>query len=265
MSILEVKNLSYNFKKNDGPFSAGTKKNIRQNIRQNILKDISFSIEEGSCLGLIGDSGSGKSTLARCIAGLLQPDSGNISILDSHVFPSTENRKSISGKVQLLYQDHTASLNPMMTIRDSLLEGIRARKKTILIMDSLIHSLLNDVGLLPDLLEKFPHQLSGGERQRVALARALSVHPALLVLDEPTSSLDIVTQIQILRLVKSIQRDKNTAVLFISHDIASVIQLCERIAVLYDGCIVECNTTESILANPQHHYTQQVVSLLTTP
>jgi peptide/nickel transport system ATP-binding protein len=137
---------------------------------------------------------------------------------------------------------------------------VRARTRSGNVDDSVIRLLLQRVGLGADMCEKYPRQLSGGERQRVALARSLSVEPALLLLDEPTSSLDAVTQVQILQLIQSIQETVRTAILFISHDIASIVRLCDHIAVLYDGRIVEQGTTASILAHPVHHYTKQIAA-----
>jgi len=218
-------------------------------------------VDEGGCLGLIGDSGGGKSTVARCVAGLTRPDAGAISICGTNVFPEVKNRKRLAGRVQMLYQDHAASFDPMMTVRESLEEGVRVRTHSGAIPGGRIVRMLEEVGLGPDLCDKFPRQLSGGERQRVALARSLSVDPPLLVLDEPTSSLDELTQSTILELIASIQRSKRTAILFISHDISSMARICDRIAVLCGGRIVESGPTASVLAAPEHPYTKRIAAL----
>ncbi len=231
------------------------------NGAKTVLDGVSFSVDEGGCLGLIGDSGGGKSTIARCVAGLMRPDAGRISICGTNVFPDVKNRRMLAGKVQMLYQDHAASFDPIMTVRESLEEGVRVRANGGAIPAGRIVRMLEEVGLGPDMCDKFPRQLSGGERQRVALARSLSVDPPLLVLDEPTSSLDEVTQVKILDLVASMQQAKGTAILFISHDITSIARICDRIAVLCGGRIVESGPTASVLANPSHPYTKRIAEL----
>jgi ABC-type glutathione transport system ATPase component len=239
--------------------------------RTAVIDGISFSIGEGECMGLLGDSGSGKSTIARCVAGLTQPESGSITILGTNVFPSKKMSPHLRGKIQMLYQDHSASLDPMLTIRESLSEAVRMRTVAVegrhtphrrhAVETAFLVQMLQQVGLAGDVLEQRPQSLSGGERQRVALARSLAVDPALLVLDEPTSALDQSTQIQILELLGSIRKHLKTAVLFISHDIDAVAYLCSHIAVLFNGRIVEHDTAESILTHPTHPYTQRIVEL----
>ncbi len=253
MPVLEVKGLSCSFRTNTVQRSGGGMKTV--------LSGVSFSVEERSCLGLIGDSGSGKSTIARCIAGLAMPDDGSICIMGKNVFPNVRNRRAMPGSVQMLFQDHSASLDPVMTVRNTLAEGIRAYAGSETVDDTSIGRLLHRVGLPTDAAEKYPGHLSGGERQRVALARALSVKPALLVLDEPTSSLDAVTQLQILLLIQSVQKTEKTAILFISHDIEAIVRVCDHVAVLYDGRIVEYGATGAILVQPQHPYTQRIAAL----
>jgi peptide/nickel transport system ATP-binding protein len=248
--LLEVKDLRCSFRGQ-----------AREGARKSILDGISFSVAARSCLGLIGDSGSGKSTIARCIAGLENPDAGTISLMGKNVFPNSENRKEFRGMIQMLYQDHSASLDPLMTIQESLAEGVRARTGEKKVEERVIFRLLEEVGLESDVCVKYPRQLSGGERQRIALARSLAVKPALLVLDEPTSALDTVSQLQIIDLIKAAQVANNTAILFISHDIASLVSICDHIAVLYEGRIVEHGETARVLANPSHQYTKRIAAL----
>jgi peptide/nickel transport system ATP-binding protein len=253
MAVLEVKDLMCSFRNGS---AAGFR-----SMKHAVLKGVSFTVEERCSLGLIGDSGSGKSTIARCVAGLTRPEAGTITVMGNNVYPDVRGRRALRGKIQMLFQDHTASLDPVMTVRDTIAEGVRAQTGTTSVDEGIIHRLLLRVGLKAGVGAAYPRQLSGGERQRVALARALSVDPALLVLDEPTSSLDAGTQRQIFQLVESIQEDRHTAILFISHDIASIVRLCDRIAVLFDGRVVEYGPTASILAHPMHAYTKQIAAL----
>ncbi|HEV8538646.1 MAG TPA: ATP-binding cassette domain-containing protein [Bacteroidota bacterium] len=229
---------------------------LHKNVRQ-ILRSVSFTIDEGSTLGLIGESGSGKTTIARCITGLLPPTSGTITFLGTRIFPSNRKRGTFSPAMQLLFQNHTASLDPRLTIRDSLSEGLPGKNGSH--RESTVRTLVSLVELTADVLDRLPHELSGGQRQRIALARALSVSPRLLILDEPTSSLDALTQMQILTMIKTIQRDRNLAILYISHDLMTTAAICDTIAVLHDGTIVENADAEKILREPGHEYTRTVV------
>jgi peptide/nickel transport system ATP-binding protein len=247
MSLLEVTNLSFS------PRSRGFFKRRRKRI----LKDVTFSIDAGLTLGLVGESGSGKTTIARCIAGLLVPDAGMISFSGTNIFPETGNRTSLGPQIQLLFQNHTASLDPMLTIRKSLLEGVAETNAKS--PDGIAERLLRMVELPADVLDRFPHQLSGGQRQRIALARALSVSPRLLILDEPTSALDALTQVQILKMIREVQKQTAAAILYISHDILVTSLVCDRIAVLYEGVIAEVGETKRILQDPQHLYTKRIV------
>jgi peptide/nickel transport system ATP-binding protein len=253
---LEVTNLVCTYTAGSGMLARGR--------RHMVIDHVSFSIGGGECLGLLGDSGSGKSTIARCVAGLAEPESGSIAILGRNVFPCTENRRHSLGAVQMLYQDHAASLDPVLTIRESLCEGldcVRNTHRRNKDHSAALKELVAQVGLTCEMLERYPGSLSGGERQRVALARSLSADPAVLVLDEPTSALDASTQGQILDLIASIQKKRNTAVLFISHDVDAVARLCSHIAVLHRGRIVDHDTAATVLSSPHHPYTQRIVAL----
>jgi peptide/nickel transport system ATP-binding protein len=252
MSVLDVKNLNCSFRDVKGA-PAGARKIV--------LHDVSLSIGEGGCLGLIGDSGSGKSTIARCIAGLTTPDAGTIVVQGTNIFPHMKNRKAMPGAVQMLFQDHTASLDPVMTAGESVAEGVRAHSRMRHADGRELAQLFARVGLDAGCAAKYPAQLSGGERQRVALARALAVHPALLVLDEPTSALDTATQAQILDLLESIRLESRIAILFISHDITAITRICGDVAVLYGGRIVEHGATASVITHPLHDYTKQIVAV----
>ncbi|MGA9365618.1 MAG: ATP-binding cassette domain-containing protein [Bacteroidota bacterium] len=247
MSLLEVTHLSYS-PRSHVFFKGG---------RKRILRDVTFSMDAGLTLGLVGESGSGKTTIGRCIAGLLVPSDGTISFSGTNIFPETGNRANFGPQIQLLFQNHTASLDPKLTVRRSLLEGMT--ETTAESSDEIAERLLKLVELPSDVLDRFPHQLSGGQRQRIALARALSVSPKLLILDEPTSALDALTQIQILKMVREVQKHTSAATLYISHDILMTSLVCDRIAVLYEGVIAEVGETKGILQEPQHLYTKRII------
>jgi peptide/nickel transport system ATP-binding protein len=252
MSLLEIKNLTIVFERAVRLGFSSHKKTVVQNI--------SFSLQEGEALGIIGESGSGKTTLARCIAGLVPPYNGTIEFDGINIFPETKNRETIGSRIQLVFQAYSSSLDPQLTIEAILIEGIKHNNggKTRLTDDA--QRLCSLVGLSDKILNNHPFQLSGGQRQRVALARALSVQPRLLILDEPTSALDVLTQAAILSLIKKIQAEYSLGIIFISHNIANSMFLCDRTAVLHQGSIVEIASTREIEENPSHPYTKHLLS-----
>jgi peptide/nickel transport system ATP-binding protein len=224
MSALEIINLEYR--------AADQRSGVPARA---ILRDVNLVIEKNECVGLIGESGSGKSTFARCIIGLCEPSSGCIRIDAAQVFPVAKGRRKPKRNVQMLFQNHTASLDPLMTVEKSLNEAFPSGRSD----DSTLSALLESVGLPPSFLQRRPGELSGGERQRIALARALAVSPTLLILDEPTASLDVVTQVQILSLLKNIQAASGMGMLFISHDISSAMMIAKRVFKLDDGLVTQ--------------------------
>ncbi|MBI5471362.1 MAG: ABC transporter ATP-binding protein [Ignavibacteriae bacterium] len=230
-ALLHVEHLSYSYHA-AGSFGF-------TNRPKTVLEDISFSLDEFTTLGLLGGSGTGKSTLARCLSGILRPDGGTIQFDGMNVFPHVENRKKIRLGMQMLFQASSASLDPTMKIKESLLEGIEARNGVGDRETESAESLIRAVGMSDDTLHRYPSQLSGGQCQRVALARALSVHPKLLILDEPTSALDIITQQQILVLLKRLQTVHGFSMLLITHDRSIASTFCDRVASLRDGKVVE--------------------------
>lgn len=258
MPVLEITNL-------DIVFERGVRMGFSSH-KKTVLQNITFSLQEGETLGIIGESGSGKTTLARCIAGLVQPKSGIIEFDGINIFPERKNREKIGSNVQLVFQAYSSSLDPQLTIEEILIEGIKHS-------DGINTHLKNDaakelcslVGLSDKVLNNYPFQLSGGQRQRVALARALSVQPRLLILDEPTSALDVVTQAAILSLIKKIQTKYSLGIIFISHNIGNSMFLCDRTAVLHQGSIVEIGPTREIEKNPSHPYTKHLLSTSRLP
>lgn len=232
------------------------------------LKDISFVIGEGECLGLVGESGSGKSTLAKLILGLEKPEQGSV-ILNGIKFNALNKRaiRDARKHVQVVFQDPTASLNPRLPIWKSVIESLENYPEVIPdFLREIRHSkrdtaaaLLNIVGLNNEMLDRYPYQLSGGQRQRIAIARGLSLQPKLLICDEPTSSLDVSIQSQILNLLKELKDKLNISYLFISHDIASVRFMSDRIAVLKDGRLVDLFPSKEIFNSNRHPYTQNMV------
>lgn len=206
-----------------------------------ILDNITLSLEAGHSLGIVGESGSGKSILAKSIAGFVRPCAGSMTFDGVNIFPSISNRTLIGTDIQLVFQSYGATLDPLMRVNDIILEGIRAQRKNIepSIEDSKAADLCASVGLPFELLNNFPHQLSGGQKQRIAIARALSVQPKLLILDEPTTALDVLTQNQVVSLIKDIRDRQHLSILFISHDIEVCQYVSDTIVVMHNGTLAK--------------------------
>ncbi|WP_199615149.1 ABC transporter ATP-binding protein [Paenibacillus alkalitolerans] len=231
------------------------------------LTDVSFTVERGECLGIVGESGSGKSTLAKLILGLEKPDAGEI-FLNGRPFHRLKGRelRRARKQVQVVFQDPGASLNPKLPIWKSVVEPLENYPEvrppflgeSVRSKRDMAAILLNQVGLDKELSDRYPHQLSGGQKQRVAIARGISLHPDLLLCDEPTSSLDVSVQAQILNLLKELKEKYRLSYLFISHDIASVRFLCDRIAVLQKGRLVDLFGTDELFSDERHAYTREL-------
>jgi peptide/nickel transport system ATP-binding protein len=219
------------------------------------LDEVSFTLFEGECFALVGGSGSGKTSLAKIIAGLTDFDSGEILFKDQQLFLSS--RKARAGMVQLIFQDPYYSLNPKLTILEILEESLQYTRGK---HERVIADMLEKVGLSMNILHRFPHEFSGGQRQRIAIARALLLKPQLLICDEPTSALDVSIQSQILNLLKSLQQEYHLSILFITHNFSVVSYLADRVGVMDKGRLLEINTIESILDNPQHNYTKALLA-----
>jgi peptide/nickel transport system ATP-binding protein len=239
-----------------------------------VLRDVQIEIQRGEVLGLVGQSGSGKSTLAMAILGLLDKKraqaEGNIRFQDSDLLQLSERElRALRGRaVALVLQSPLSSLNPALKIRTQLKEAWRAHASgTSVDCANAIRASLQSVSLPTDdeFLRKYPSQMSVGQAQRVLIAMAVMHRPALLIADEATSALDVITQSEILALFRELNRSTGMAILYISHDLASVAGICDRIAILHEGEIVECGATEQIFASPKHAYTQRLMGAIPRP
>ena len=230
------------------------------------LDNVSFSIFEGESFGLVGESGSGKSTIAKIISGLLPPSKGEVKFENTSLFdPKNKLKiKKFRGQIQMIFQDPYSSLNPRFNIKDIISEPIKFFQKNIdhYSLDQNVNDLIDIVGISRTSLERFPHEFSGGQRQRISIARALATKPRLLICDEPTSALDVTIQAQVLNLLKDLQEQLNLTILFISHDLPVIRQMCDRVAILKKGYICEINQTESIFNNPKNLYTKELLRLM---
>lgn len=231
--------------------------------RTHALKGVSFHIAPGESVGLVGESGSGKSTLGRCVVGLETPTTGKIKIdgIDAHNFEALQpdDRAYLRRTVQMVFQDPYSTLNPRHSVGKTLAESLRVGQFSG-DMNVTIARLLTEVGLTADYAKRRPAQLSGGERQRIAIARALAVSPRLLVCDEPVSALDVSVQAQMLNLFKDLKAARGLSFLFITHDLAVVRQIADRILVLYLGEVVEEGSVDQVLSEPQHPYTKRLIA-----
>jgi oligopeptide/dipeptide ABC transporter ATP-binding protein len=258
MTLLEVKNLKKYYPLKKSIFSK------HEYIKA--VDSVSFTIKKGETLGLVGESGCGKSTIAKLIVNLEHPTDGRIKLLDDDISKITfKKRKDICKKYQMIFQDPYSSLNPKKNIYSILDEilllftNLNKEKRFEKIVD-----LMEMVGLTEQQLNKFPHQFSGGQKQRIAIARALAVEPELIIADEPVSALDVSIQAQIINLLIDIQKKTNISYLFISHDLAVIENICDRIMVMYLGKIIEVADSETLINNPKHPYTKTLLSAVPT-
>jgi oligopeptide transport system ATP-binding protein len=228
---------------------------------------VSFSIAPGELLGLVGESGSGKSTVANCVIRLLEPTGGTIRLNGRDITHlSRRAMRPLRRDLHMVFQDPYSSLDPRMTCGQIVGEPLRVQRVARgTALDRKVSKLFDTVGLRDELRFRYPHELSGGQRQRVGLARALSVSPELLIADEPVSALDVSVQASILNLMRDLQAGLGFSCLFITHDLATVEYLCDRVAVMYLGKIVESAPTKELFAAPQHPYTQALLSAAVVP
>ncbi|MEM9755665.1 MAG: ABC transporter ATP-binding protein, partial [Pseudomonadota bacterium] len=228
------------------------------------VKDASFDIARGEVFGLVGESGSGKSTVARMIAGLMRVDGGHVAFEGGDVTARGQRLpESFRRQIQMIFQDPFSSLNPRMRVDRIVAEparflgGLRGAD-----LSARVDTLLDAVGLGADAGLKYPHEFSGGQRQRIAIARALATQPRFLICDEPTSALDVSIQAQILNILKDLQEHLGLTMLFISHDLPVVRQMCDRVGVMRAGEIVELADTDTLFAHPRDPYTKRLLDLM---
>ncbi|HBQ52198.1 MAG: ABC transporter ATP-binding protein [Actinobacteria bacterium] len=257
--LLKVTNLVKNFelRVNNG---ARRKKRIVQAVT-----NVSFSVDKGQTLGLVGESGSGKTTVGRCILRLIEPTSGSVEF-EGHDLSSLkfEEMRALRRKMQIVFQDPFASLDPKMTVGASITEPMVVQGVPGDHSDKVIE-LLELVGLSADHAQRFPHEFSGGQRQRIGVARALALNPALIVLDEPVSALDVSIQAGVVNLFEDLQSRLGMSYIFIAHDLSVVQHIADRVAVMYLGKIVEIGDQESVYARPTHPYTKALLSAVPLP
>lgn len=226
------------------------------------VEDVSFHVAPGEVLGLVGESGSGKSTIGRLVLRLIDPTSGAIRFRGENISTCPERQlRSLRRNAQMVFQDPYASLNPRLRVRDIIGEAIDAhRLATGIRRTERIGELLEIVGLPAAHMSRFPHEFSGGQRQRIGIARALAVEPKLIVADEPVSALDVSVQAQVINLMQDLRQRFDLAMLFISHDLDVVELMCDRIAVLYLGRIMEIGSAAEVTARPRHPYTRALLA-----
>ena len=230
------------------------------------VNDVSFELFEGETLGLVGESGSGKSTIAKIITGLVKPSFGELEYNGLSLYNSRRKYQidKSRGQIQMIFQDPYSSLNPRFKVKDIIAEPIKFFQKSITRndLDQNVNDLIDIVGMTRKSLDRYPHEFSGGQRQRISIARALATRPRLLICDEPTSALDVSIQAQILNLLKDIQDELHLTMLFISHDLPVIRQMCNRIIVLKNGIVCESNDTETLFNDPLHEYTKELIKLM---
>lgn len=222
---------------------------------------VSFDLLPGEVLGVVGESGSGKTTLIRCLLGLIPPTAGRIEFAGRDVTSASgRERRDMRRNVQVVFQDPVGSLDPRLSVRDLVAEPIRTHHPDTAVSDATILPLLEEVGLNANHLTRRPHELSGGQCQRVAIARALALRPRVVVLDEPTSSLDVSVQAQILNLLADLRLRHELTYLLVSHDLSVVRHVTDRVFVMYLGRIVESGSTEDLFRSPRHPYTRALIA-----
>jgi peptide/nickel transport system ATP-binding protein/oligopeptide transport system ATP-binding protein len=259
MALLEVRNLVKEFTRTHGPFQASTV------VRA--VDGVTFSIKAGETFGLVGESGSGKTTTGRCILRLIEPTSGDVEFKGENVLAFDRKRmRQARRDMQIVFQDPYSSLNPRMRagaiVEEPLvIHGVGSRTER----QDRVAELFRLVGLDPEQRARYPHQFSGGQRQRIGLARALALNPSLIIADEPVSALDVSVQAQVVNLLMDLQQQLSLTYLFIAHDLRLVRHICERVAVMYRGRIVETGRTEALFEAPAHPYTKALLSAIPVP
>ncbi len=251
--LLQIRNLSKRFNTPRGAVHA--------------VSDVTFDIPRGSITGLVGESGSGKTTLGRTLLRLIEPSEGETIFdgLDLNTLDAAAMREARK-RMQIIFQDPVSSLNPRLRVGDIIAEGLRAhRVGTKQSRRDTVAALLEEVGLQPDHMSRFPHEFSGGQRQRIGIARALALEPEFIVADESVSALDVSIQAQVLNLLLDLRERRNLTMLFIAHDLSVVEYLCDQIVVMYLGRVVEIGPSRPLYTDPSHPYTRALLSAIPVP
>lgn len=259
-NLIEIKDLKKTFSISTGLFA--------RSLTLTALENINFSVKKGETLGIVGESGCGKSTLGRCILQLLSPDEGQVLWLGQDLtrLPAEEMRKR-RADLQIIFQDPLASLNPRMTVGEIIEDPLRTLKPELKKEErrARVVKTMEAVGLLPEMINRYPHEFSGGQAQRIGIARALITEPKLIVCDEPVSALDVSIQAQILNLLAELKDEFGLTLIFISHNLSVVRHVSDRILVLYLGRIVELATGDEIYEDPKHPYTRALLTAVPIP
>ena len=239
-----------------------TKEYPREGGVARVVDDVSFAIRRGETLGLVGESGSGKSTVARMILRLVEPTGGSVRFAGEDVLTAgSRELRAMRRRMQIVFQDPYAALNPRMSVRQILAEPFAIhREKPQGGIDTRLKEMLGTVGLESSALERYPHAFSGGQRQRINIARALALRPEFLVLDEPVSALDVLVGAQVVNLLRDLQREYGLTYLFISHSMPLVRYLCDRVAVMQKGRLVEIGDVLDVCERPKERYTRELIA-----
>ena len=256
MPLLEVKNLRTWF-----PVTGGVLRRHIDDVKA--VDDVSFTIEPGTTVGLVGESGSGKSTIGKTILKLVTATSGQILFDGRDILPMSESEfRPLRREIQMIFQDPFGSLNPRHTISQIVGEALEIHFPSMKGGErrDRVTELMKQVGLKPEMMERYPHEFSGGQRQRIGIARALAVKPKFIVCDEPVSALDVSVQAQIVNLLQDLQAELGLTYLFIAHDLAVVEHMSDHVLVMYRGKIVESASADAIYEAPQHEYTKKLLA-----